>query len=129
MLSPTDEFADFETLQLGNLNLTVVKEDWMLEHEYAREALKNGLQDGRLTRHQPYKFGMVGSSDTHTALAAVEEDNYFGKHAGTEPSPGSLESPDGEVRRTASTTAGRCRPPATPGLGHREHAGRRSGTP
>jgi hypothetical protein len=85
VLSPTDEFADFETLQLGNLNLTVVKEDWMLQYEYARQALKNGLKmEGDLGTN-PYKFGMVGSTDTHTGLAAVEEENYIGKHAGTEP--------------------------------------------
>jgi hypothetical protein len=86
-LSPDDEFADFETLELGNLNLTVVKEDDMLQYEYAREALKNGLAMEQEFGTNPYKFGMVGSSDTHTALAGVEEENYIGKHAGTEPSP------------------------------------------
>ena len=86
MLSPNDEFADFETLQLGNLNLTVVKEDWMLEHEYAREALKQGMVMEDSLGTNPYQFGMVGSTDTHTALAAAEENNYIGKHAGTEPS-------------------------------------------
>ncbi|MBT8065512.1 MAG: DUF3604 domain-containing protein, partial [Gammaproteobacteria bacterium] len=86
-LSPDDEFADFETLALGNLNLTVVKTDDMLKYEYAREALKNGLKLAEKHGVNPYQFGMVGSSDTHTALAAVAEDNYIGKHAGTEPSP------------------------------------------
>ncbi|MGD8296766.1 MAG: DUF3604 domain-containing protein [Desulfobacterales bacterium] len=85
LLSSDDEFADYETLALGNLNLTVPKEDSMLKYEYAREALKNGLMLGTKLGTNPYKFGMVGSSDTHTALAAVEEDNYIGKHAGTEP--------------------------------------------
>ena len=87
LLSSDDEFADYETLALGNLNLTVPKKDSMLQYEYAREALKNGLMLGTKLGTNPYKFGMVGSSDTHTALAAVEEDNYIGKHAGTEPSP------------------------------------------
>ena len=86
LLSPNDEFADHETLALGNLNLTVVKEDNMLQYEYAREALKNGLKLESQLGTNPYKFGMVGSSDSHTALAAVEEENYIGKHAGTEPS-------------------------------------------
>ena len=86
-LSAEDEFADFETLELGNLNLTVVKEDEMLQYEYAREALKNGLKLEAKHGTNPYKFGMVGSTDTHTALSAVEEENYIGKHAGTEPSP------------------------------------------
>jgi len=87
LLSTDDEFADYETLALGNLNLTVPKEDSMLQYEYAREALKNGLKLEAKLGTNPYKFGMVGSSDTHTALAAVEEENYIGKHAGTEPSP------------------------------------------
>jgi hypothetical protein len=65
-LSPEDEFADFETLELGNLNLTVVKEDWMLKYEYARQALRDGLKLERQLGTNPYKFGMVGSSDTHT---------------------------------------------------------------
>jgi len=85
-LSPDDEFADFETLAIGNLNLTVVKEESMLKYEYAREALKNGFKLEESLGTNPYKFGMVGSTDTHTALAAVEEENYIGKHAGTEPS-------------------------------------------
>jgi len=86
-LSPDDPFADFETLAIGNLNLTVVKDDDMLQYEYAREALKNGLVLAEKHGTNPYQFGMVGSSDTHTGLAAIEEDNYIGKHAGTEPSP------------------------------------------
>jgi hypothetical protein len=87
LLSPNDEFADFETLELGNLNLTVPKEDHMLKYEYARQALRDGLKLETELGTNPYKFGMVGSSDAHTALAAMEEENYFGKHAGTEPSP------------------------------------------
>jgi hypothetical protein len=86
LLSSDDEFADFETLALGNLNLTVPKEDSMLKYEYAREALKVGMKMEAELGTNPYKFGMVGSTDTHTALAAVEEDNYIGKHSGTEPS-------------------------------------------
>ena len=92
-LSPNDEFADFETLELGNLNLTIVKEDWMLKYEYAREALKQGLKLEKDLGTNPYKFGMVGSSDTHTGLSAVEEENYIGKHAGTEPEPGRWDHP------------------------------------
>jgi hypothetical protein len=92
-LSPSDEFADFETLQLGNLNLTVLKKDSMLKYEYARQALRDGLKLEKQFGTNPYKFGMVGSTDTHTALAAVEEENYIGKHAGTEPEPGRWNHP------------------------------------
>ena len=86
-LSPDDAFADFETWDAGNLDLTEAKTDEMLAGEYAREALKNGLLLEKTLGTNPYKFGMVGSTDSHTALSTAEEDNYFGKHAGSEPSP------------------------------------------
>jgi hypothetical protein len=86
-LSANDEFADYETWDTGNLNLTVLKEESMLQYEYARSALNNGLKLEAKLSTNPYKFGMVGSTDTHTALAAAGEDNYIGKHTGSEPSP------------------------------------------
>src|SRR6202030_4064712 len=55
--------------------------------EYARSALKNGLRLESELGVNPYKFGMVGSTDSHTGLAAVEEDNFFGKTSASEPSP------------------------------------------
>ncbi|MFW2367959.1 MAG: DUF3604 domain-containing protein [Desulforhopalus sp.] len=85
-LSPTDEFADYETLDKGNLDLTEVKKPEMLQREYAREALKNGLVLEQQLGTNPYKFGMVGATDSHTALATAEEDNYFGKSTSAEPS-------------------------------------------
>jgi len=93
MLSPTDEFADHETLELGNLNLTVPKEPEMLKYEYARQALRDGMVMQDTLGANPYKFGMIGSSDTHTALAAVSEENYIGKHSGTEPSADRIDHP------------------------------------
>lgn len=84
-LSPNDEFADYETWDQGNLNLSVAKTDDMLQREYAREALKNGLKLERELGTNPYKFGFSGATDSHTALAAVEEENFFGKHSGVEP--------------------------------------------
>lgn len=93
LLSPNDEFADFETLAIGNLNLTVPKTEEMLKQEYARQALRDGLTLEKKLGTNPYKFGMVGSTDTHTALSAVEENNYIGKHAGTEPAAGRWDHP------------------------------------
>ena len=84
-LSPNDEFADYGTWDQGNLNLSVPKTNDMLQGEYAREALKNGLKLETKLGTNPYKFGMVGSTDSHTALSAVEEENFFGKHSGNEP--------------------------------------------
>ena len=86
-LSPNDEFADYENWDIGNLNMSVAKKDDMLRYEYAREALKNGLKLEQRHGINPYKFGMVGSTDSHTSLATAQEDNFFGKHSGTEPGP------------------------------------------
>ena len=86
-LSPNDEFADFELWDKGNLDGSVPKTRDMLEFEYARSALKIGLRLEDVLGVNPYKFGMIGSSDAHTGLAAMEEDNFFGKTAPQEPSP------------------------------------------
>jgi hypothetical protein len=86
-LSPNDEFANFERWDFGNLDASEAKKPEMLEFEYARSALRNGLKLGRELGTNPYKFGMVGSSDSHTGLSAMEEDNFFGKTTPQEPSP------------------------------------------
>jgi len=85
-LSPNDEFANYERWDKGNLDLSEAKKPEMLEFEYARAALRNGLKLEQELGANPYKFGMVGSTDSHTALAAVEEDNFFGKISSSEPS-------------------------------------------
>jgi len=92
-LSPNDEFANYETWDAGNLDLTETKTDDMLATEYAREALKIGLMLEQKHGTNPYKFGMVGSTDSHTGLATAEEDNFFGKHSGGEPSPERMKHP------------------------------------
>jgi hypothetical protein len=86
MLSPEDEFADFEIWDKGNLDGSVAKDPAMLQYEYARSALKNGLAMEQEFGTNPYQFGMIGSSDAHTALAAMGEDNFFGKTTPQEPS-------------------------------------------
>jgi hypothetical protein len=86
-LSPNDEFAGYDTLwEKGNLG-PVPKKPEMYQYEYAREALKNGLKLEQKLGVNPYKFGMVGSTDSHTGLATAEEENFFGKHSGKEPKP------------------------------------------
>jgi len=86
-LSPNDEFADFELWDKGNLDGSVAKTPEMLEFEYARSAYKNGLKLTEDLGTNPYKFGLIGSSDAHTGLAAMAEDNFFGKTTPQEPSP------------------------------------------
>jgi Protein of unknown function (DUF3604) len=90
-LSPDDEFADFDTWDAANLNGTEVKTPDMLAGEYAREALKRGMLIERELGVNPFKFGMIGSTDSHTGLATAEEENFFGKHSGVEPEPGRWE--------------------------------------
>lgn len=85
-LSPDDEFADYETWDFGNLDLSEKKRDDMLQYEYARSGLKLGLDYQAKLGVNPFQYGMIGSTDSHTSLPAVEEDNFFGKHAGSEPS-------------------------------------------
>jgi hypothetical protein len=92
-LSPDDEFADYGTWDVGNLDLSAAKTDDMLAGEYAREALKNGMVLEEKFGTNPYKFGMIGSTDSHTSLVAIEENNFFGKHAGYEPSAERLTHP------------------------------------
>ncbi|MCA3560149.1 MAG: DUF3604 domain-containing protein [Aestuariivirga sp.] len=86
-LSPNDEFAGYEIWDRSNLNGTEVKTKDMLKYEYAREALKTGLKLDASLGVNPYKFGFVGSTDSHTSLSTSEEDNFFGKHSGVEPEP------------------------------------------
>jgi hypothetical protein len=86
-LSPNDEFAGYETWDRANLTGTQLKKPEMLQWEYARSALKTGLQLERKLGVNPFKFGMVGSTDSHTSLSTAEEDNFFGKHSGVEPGP------------------------------------------
>jgi len=86
LLSPDDAFADYETWDAGNLDLSEAKTDDMLQREYAREALKSGLLLEKRLGTNPYKFGLIGSTDSHTGLVAVEEENFFGKATNAEPS-------------------------------------------
>ena len=92
-LSPNDEFADYETWAIGNLDVSEAKTDDMLAGEYAREGLKRGLAIEARLGTNPYKFGMIGSTDSHTSLSTSEEDNFFGKHSGAEPDPKRMNHP------------------------------------
>ena len=86
-LSPDDEFADFETWDSGTFGpYTTTKEHW--PREYAREALKRGLAFEKTLGVNPFKFGMIGSTDAHTSVPSAEEDNYFGKVSLLEPGAG-----------------------------------------
>ena len=85
LLSPNDEFADFDTWDNGSFGPEPKTPD-MLPREYAREALKRGLAYESKLGANPFKFGMIGATDSHTSLASTEEDNFFGKVSALEPS-------------------------------------------
>ena len=77
--SPEDEFADFESyehyIQRGQTSYNPMAAD------YIRPALKRGLAIGQQVGVNPYKFGLIGSTDAHTGLSSPEENNFWGKMA------------------------------------------------
>ena len=85
MISPEDEFADFETWDWGNLDLSEKKTREMLPGEYVRSGLNRGLELEARLGINPFKFGLVGATDTHTGLTTPDEDNFFGKFTSYEP--------------------------------------------
>ncbi len=85
-LSPNDEFADFENWDKGNLDMSAVKTNNMLQYEYTRSALKLGLMYQNELSVNPFQFGLIGSTDSHTSLATADDNNFFGKASNVEPS-------------------------------------------
>ena len=83
MLSPQDEFAGFEIWDKGSFG--GAKDPDMIPREYSREAHKRGLAYEASLGVNPFKFGVVGSTDTHTSLSSTTEDNFFGKVSSVEP--------------------------------------------
>ena len=116
ILSPDDAFADYETWE-GNIGRSQTKRlvrisntgdckdplnykcyKYKEEEEdryigsYVRSGLRRGLEMEKKIGTNPFKFGLIGSTDNHTALAASEEDNFFGKFLDSEPGPGRVDS-------------------------------------
>jgi hypothetical protein len=78
-LSPNDEFASFETY---NYFIQRKKETYVpTEGDYVRSGLKRGLEFSKRLGANPFKFGVIGSTDSHTGLASAEEQNFQGKFA------------------------------------------------
>jgi hypothetical protein len=105
-LSPKDEFADYYTWEPASFSAKTTTPE-MLPKEYAREALKRGLAFEEELGANPFKFGLIGSTDAHTSIPAIEESNFFGKISAAEPSGNPLryeeivngrENPDPEVK-------------------------------
>ncbi|WP_223793888.1 DUF3604 domain-containing protein [Marinobacter sp. F4216] len=84
MLSPNDEFADYYTWDKGSFGEEPKTED-MLPREYARSAWKRGMAYEAELGVNPFKMGVVGSTDSHTGLSTAQENNFFGKVTLVEP--------------------------------------------
>ncbi len=83
VLSPNDEFADFEFYnKLIESRPDKPKEMPETAADYVRGALKTGLELEEKIGVNPFKLGMIGSTDGHTALASAEENNFMGKFVG-----------------------------------------------
>ena len=104
-----------------------------MQYEYARSALKNGLALDQKLGANPYDFGMIGSTDSHTSLATGDEDNFFGKMTSAEPAAGRGQADyfpvenDSGIRATCSS--GSPWPPVTPRCGQGRIPGRPCSTP
>jgi len=86
VISPEDKFADFEFWDFTGANGTPMDES-TFKYSYARGALKLGLEFGESLGVNPYKFGMIGSTDSHTGMSAVGENNFLGTYSVDEPTP------------------------------------------
>ena len=114
-LSPDDPFADFETWDRGSFGADPKTAD-MLPREYAREAFKRGLAYEERLGANPFKLGMIGSTDAHTSLATTRENNFFGKVAQLEPTAdpvrfeeaiaGRLGAPENVIRAWQTSASG-----------------------
>jgi hypothetical protein len=78
-LSPDDPFAEFETYPFYIQRETTPYKAG--QGDYIRPALRRGLALERSAGMNPYQFGLIGSTDAHTAMASAEEDNFHGKLA------------------------------------------------
>ena len=80
IVSPNDEFADYESWdKYASFSQDRLQENWMFAQEYARPALKNGLAISKKIGSNPFRFGLIGSSDSHTGIPSVDENNFWGK--------------------------------------------------
>ena len=77
MLSPDDEWADFGIMdyRVGSRPPTYSK----TQGSYVRDAYLTGLTLEWKRQGNPYKFGLIGSSDTHTGAGSFDESNYWSK--------------------------------------------------
>ncbi|MCE2459695.1 MAG: DUF3604 domain-containing protein [Pseudomonadales bacterium] len=86
LASPDDPFADFETRAAYRRVQDDPSDAWV-RGSYIRPALKRGLDFEAEVGANPFKFGLIGSTDSHTGLATADDDYYWGMLAAYEPNP------------------------------------------
>ena len=102
LLSPDDEFADFENWDYGNIGVpTVRKQPDQIQYEYLRQAFKHGLGVEARVGANPFKLGVIGSTDSHTSLATAAENDFWGKMTSMEPSPRRIAPPEFQQEGTS----------------------------
>ena len=85
LLSPNDEFAHFERLYSSDPDKPPPLE--RLQFEYGRSALKLGLAEQNRLGVNPFKLGLIGSTDSHTSLSGMANNNLWGGGAGMNKPP------------------------------------------
>jgi Protein of unknown function (DUF3604) len=84
LLSPNDEFANYELYQaILGLPADVGRVDH-ITGSFGRQALKDGITMQNVRGYNPYKFGMAGGSDSHNTGSPYRQDNFYGLHADTD---------------------------------------------
>jgi hypothetical protein len=86
-VSPDDEFANFERWDKANIIGTRLDTPEEQPFNYLRPSLTRGLKIGAALGVNPYQFGMVGGTDSHTGLVTADADNFFGVMPSSEPGP------------------------------------------
>ena len=95
-LSANDEFADFERWDF-NFGKLVRAENSVLHGNYARSALKLGLELDAKLGANPYQFGMIGGSDAHVGVITTQEDSFYGEFTNGLPSATRWQTPLAKV--------------------------------
>jgi hypothetical protein len=99
LLSPDDEFANFERWDKANILGTKLDTPEQQPFNYLRPTLTRGLRYEAELGVNPFKYGLIGASDIHNALSAVAADNFLGTTPVNEPSPGRLKLPGRKVTK------------------------------
>jgi hypothetical protein len=93
ILSPNDEFSNFERWDFDFSKMKNVSDKKALEGNYVRSALKRGLELNNKLGANPYKSGLIGGNDAHIGVVTTREENFFGEFANGLPSANRWKTP------------------------------------